>query len=197
MTAELHNHADTYSPAEGIGRSHADWSRMLARFVQGDLSVTWEGHAAPAATEDQRQVFMDAASRLTQAIREIPVDRDYGLIHADLHLHNVLYQDGEPRPIDFDDCLLASYMTDLATTLWYFQRDEQYPAFRDACIAGYETRRDLPAGWQRQVSVFTTARYFSMLDWVLGWPRENHMWSGSQAVSRYADRLRLYLDSPD
>ncbi|MBT3268455.1 phosphotransferase [Candidatus Poribacteria bacterium] len=197
MTAELHNHADTYAPAEGIDRAHTNWEGMLARFVRGDVSAAWEGYVGTVATEDQLRVFMGAAARLTAAIREIPIDRDYGLIHADLHQWNVLYHDGEPRPIDFDDCLLSPYMTDVATTLWYLQDDEQFPALREACIAGYETRRDLPVDWQNQLAVFLAARYFAMLDWALSWPREDHMWSGLQAVSRYAERLHAYLESAD
>lgn len=45
----------------------------------------------------------------------------FGLIHADLHLDNVLFAGGEARPIDFDDCGLGHWLYDIAVTLWLYR----------------------------------------------------------------------------
>lgn len=195
MTAELHNHADTYAPDTPVERPRANWPGTFARFVRGDISATWGGPRLDVATEEERRVFMDAAALLTETTSAHPNDRDYGLIHADLHQWNVLYHDGEPRPIDFDDCQFAPYMQDVATTLWYLVEDDDYPTLRDAYLAGYRARRDMPADWIEQVDVFMAARYLSMLGWILIWPKEDHIGSGAAAVSLYARRLSEYLNA--
>ncbi len=196
MTAELHNHADTYTPHTPVDRPDANWPSILTRFIEGHFSASWAGHDDDVVTADDRDVFMRAATRLTKEIAAIPRDRDCGLIHADLHQWNVLYHDGAPRPIDFDDCHFAPYMTDVATTLWYLQDDDDFPALRDAYLAGYRTRRDTPPDWESQVAVFAAARYMSMLSWILVWPTEHHVWSGTETMARYARRLSEYLDTP-
>jgi Ser/Thr protein kinase RdoA (MazF antagonist) len=194
VTAALHNHADTYGPEAQVDRPAADWASLLAPFVRGEFVAAWEGYTEPVVTDEERRVYMQAAERLSEAIRRIPRDRDYGLIHADLHLWNVVYHDGAPRPIDFDDCHFAPYMTDVATTLWHHAKDAQSPALRDAYIEGYHTTRPTPSDWENQVAVFMAARCFSMMDWILGWRREDHMGSGSQAASNFVPQLRAYLD---
>ena len=196
VTAALHNHADTYGRDEQIDRPTADWEALLAPFARGEFVAAWESYTEPVVTDAERLVYAEAAARLEENIRGIPTDRDYGLIHADLHLGNVLYHDGEPRPIDFDDCHFAPYMTDVATTLWQLHGDNQV-ALRAAYMEGYETTRPAPDDWERQVAAFMAARYFSMMDWMLGWRREDHMGSASQAMSDSARKLRAYLDSPD
>ena len=195
VTAALHNHADTYGREAHTDRPAADWASLLAPFARGELIAAWEGYTGPVVTDEERLVYMQAAKRLGEAIGRIPTDRDHGLIHADLHLWNVVYHDGTPCPIDFDDCHFAPYMTDVATTLWHHANDPQSPALRDAYIEGYRTTRPTPSDWESQVAVFMAARCFSMMDWILGWRREDHMGSGSQAASNFVPQLRAYLDT--
>ncbi len=47
---------------------------------------------------------------------------DSGLIHADLHQHNLLLHDESWTAIDFDDCSYGSYAFDLAMPLFYMLR---------------------------------------------------------------------------
>lgn len=84
-------------------------------------------------------------------------DGDYGLLHGDFELDNLLWDDGQVQAIDFDDACYAWYAVDIAIALldvWLAedadatsdtpttQRDERIGWFTD----GYATVRPLPDG---------------------------------------------------
>ncbi len=195
-TAALHNHADVYSRGARVDRPDADWPELLARFIRGDLTAAWEDHPGPTTTDTERAVFAEAAERVREEVGGIPTDTDYGLIHADLHLWNVVYRDGEPWPLDFDDCHYAHYITDAATTFFCLPRNDRQEELADAYFEGYAAARPLPTDWRPQVATFSAARCFSMADWMLDWRREDHMGSGSAMLTGLAEQLRDYLASP-
>ncbi|WHX50927.1 phosphotransferase [Paenibacillus woosongensis] len=60
--------------------------------------------------------------------------RNYGLIHADLHFGNVVFNNGLPCPIDFGRCGYGYYLYDLAGALL-----ELNPQHRRLLIQGYES----------------------------------------------------------
>ena len=68
---------------------------------------------------------------------------DDGLIHADLHLGNALFQRGDVKLIDFDDCGTGPRLYEVAVALWELRDGPDYPAFRDALLAGYRAHRDV------------------------------------------------------
>lgn len=65
---------------------------------------------------------------------------DYGLIHYDFELDNLLWQDGSITILDFDDCVHSWYVADIAYALRDLFEDEvdlDNPRFQ-AFIAGYK-----------------------------------------------------------
>ena len=66
-----------------------------------------------------------------------------GLIHADLHLGNALFQRGGVKLIDFDDCGTGPRLYELAVALWELRDRPDYPAYREALLAGYRARREI------------------------------------------------------
>ncbi len=98
----------------------------------------------------------------------------FGLIHADPHPGNLLYGDGEIRPLDFDDSGHGWFLYDFAVALGAGQRrSERWPAVRDAFFGGYEGRRPVAAGSLNHLDVFFAARAISIALWVLGMVRIN------------------------
>ena len=69
--------------------------------------------------------------------------RRQGLIHADLHLGNALFQHGDVKLIDFDDCGTGPRLYEVAVALWELRDGPDYPVFRDALLAGYQAERDV------------------------------------------------------
>jgi len=67
------------------------------------------------ASETVGHAFLDHADRLS---RSLPRTADvFGLVHYDLCEDNMLWSDGEPTLIDFDDCMFTWFAADTARAL--------------------------------------------------------------------------------
>ncbi|GAB6988707.1 phosphotransferase [Paenibacillus pini] len=75
--------------------------------------------------------------------------RNYGLIHADLHSGNVVFNNGLPSPIDFGRCGYGYYLYDMAAALL-----ELYPKHRWLLIRGYESVVKLDKDYIRDLECF-------------------------------------------
>ena len=96
----------------------------------------------------------------------------HGLVHADLDLGNVLDHHGQARPIDFDDASWGHYALDLAITA-----DGIPEALRPVLLAGYQTVRPLPPGYEEHQAALLAARRLYLAIWHLanGLPDEGHL----------------------
>ena len=84
--------------------------------------------------------FRAVAARLADVMPRVDAD---GLIHADLHLGNAIFQGGDVKLIDFDDCGTGPRLYELAVALWELRDRPDYPAYRDALLDGYRARREI------------------------------------------------------
>lgn len=130
-TAVLHRHAQTYPLQPGNGLRDVEWN--------GEMQRIWDkGIDQAAITEADRLIFEQVRDITRIAFDQLGYNEDvYGLIHADLHLANVLFADGEARIIDFDDCGFGHFLNDLTITLWYLRTRPNFEMFREALLNGY------------------------------------------------------------
>ena len=134
--AYLHDHADHWTPPPGFVRIRWDHVTFFGdEMIYGDTSAAVCWTLLPA---ELRTRFDLVADRMQDAMAEAG---DVGLIHADLHLGNALFQHGTVKLIDFDDCGTGHRLYDLAVAVWELRERPDYPAFRDALLAGYRSQR--------------------------------------------------------
>ncbi|MNH92228.1 homoserine kinase [compost metagenome] len=76
-------------------------------------------------------------------------DHNYGLIHADLHMGNMVFKDDHPYPIDFGMCGYGYYLYDMAATLLGL-----YPKHRWKVVEGYKSIRMLEIDYVRHLECF-------------------------------------------
>jgi Ser/Thr protein kinase RdoA (MazF antagonist) len=74
---------------------------------------------------------------------------NYGLIHADLHSGNVVFNNDQPYPIDFGRCGFGYYLYDMAAALL-----ELYPKHRWQLIQGYESVIKLEENYVHNLECF-------------------------------------------
>jgi Ser/Thr protein kinase RdoA (MazF antagonist) len=140
--ANLHEHADAWRPPTGFVRIQWDHETFF-----GNVMVYGGTPAARCWDLLPRQLrarFRAVDARMVDIIANAG---DAGLIHADLHLGNALFDRGTVKLIDFDDCGTGPRLYDLAVALWELRDRPDYPAFRDALLSGYSARRDLDVGY--------------------------------------------------
>ncbi len=183
VLAELQVHAARWTPPAGFVRPRVDTLTTAAK------RASLGGPTAAHVTAPWPSV--DDGERATALVRELvsPADADLvgdaielvrsttstlaarpdaaGLIHADLHQENVLFDDASVGVIDFDDCGWGFFLYDLAVPLSEVTLRPAYPAMRDALLEGYARRRPLPDDAGTHVDAFIVLRGLQILTWVL------------------------------
>jgi Ser/Thr protein kinase RdoA (MazF antagonist) len=190
FTARLHAHAVGFEPPAIFSRGRIeDVSSEAAEYATGLVGEEC-GREAASLVES----VMELVGR---AQRELGTGPDvFGLIHADLHQENYLFDRGRVRAIDFDDCGWGHFVYDLAVTLSELQHLPDSAALRTGLFRGYRAVRPLPPEHERYVEVFTALRVLKLTLWFLeqrdhpafaGW--EADVRDGLEDLGKLADRL--------
>ncbi|MGO4527947.1 phosphotransferase enzyme family protein [Paenibacillus sp. 2TAF8] len=101
-------------------------------------------------SEEAWKLYQDAAEKVVSQLTTMrPSEHNYGLIHADLHTGNMVFNDNQPSPIDFGRCGYGYYLYDMAGTML-----ELWPKHRWMLIQGYESIGKLEADYTRDLECF-------------------------------------------
>jgi len=175
----------------GVLHTHSMGFRLPTGFTRPVLDIqylTWAGswHADQLARRpiDQaiRQVLSETSERVEAVLARIGRDpASYGLIHADLHLDNVLDRHGQACVIDFGDASFGHYALDLAIAV-----DSVPEPLRPALLGGYQTVRPLPPGYDEYEATMLAARRLFIAIW--------HLANGLPDDGRL-DELRAFTES--
>jgi Ser/Thr protein kinase RdoA (MazF antagonist) len=138
--ARLHDQADAWTPPPDFVRIRWDHGTFFADgMVYGDTPARDCWKLLPAEVHSR---FESVAARMADVMPDVG---GVGLIHADLHLGNVLFHRGGVRLIDFDDCGTGARLYELAVALWELRDRPDHDVFREALLSGYRAERDIDA----------------------------------------------------
>ena len=201
VTARLHTHASRFTPPAGFERSPVmigpDGHSELADFCAKGL----DSHSASAAhsvefSSKDRETFERAIEVVVQSIDTLDRDSErYGLIHADLHLANCLFEGDEVRVIDFDDCGLGHFASDAGISLWYLRDRPDFEELRAAYLKGYRKAHPLCVVSEASVETFIAARALQISMWVLSRCADSPSIRAfaPRLLAREAGRLRTWM----
>lgn len=133
LMATLHEASADFSPSASFVRPtwgsqsfQRDWAHLQQhhmRFILDEAFV----------------LYTMAASKVADQLGTFTIhERNYGIIHADLHIGNVVFRDDEPYPIDFGRCGFGYHLYDMAQAIMGL-----YPPQRALFIEGYEQIRKM------------------------------------------------------
>jgi Ser/Thr protein kinase RdoA (MazF antagonist) len=160
----------------GARRPAASRPRLTAdRYVRDALRrIAVQGSLTGPLRDRYFAVAEEIAEIADRLLEGVAVHR----IHADLHLGNVLFRDGELRVLDFDDMVTGPAVQDLWLALP--GRGPEVEAMRDALLAGYERFRDFDRSTLRLVEPLRGLRLVRYAGWLArrfddpafraGWP---------------------------
>jgi Ser/Thr protein kinase RdoA (MazF antagonist) len=159
-------HAVLFEAAEGIHRELADldlngferWGRALGEVHEA--SVGYNDLAIPAWTDkaatvrrilpETEEIILRELKSVEKRLKALQVnDRNYGIIHYDFELDNLLWEDEVVSVIDFDDCARYWFVMDFACALQdlfdehsggFDVTEERFAAF----LRGYRSVRMMP-----------------------------------------------------
>jgi Ser/Thr protein kinase RdoA (MazF antagonist) len=135
LFARLHNRAQTYKLSNPRYKRQ-EWYEYdvvdIDRFAPRD-----------------EQLVREQTWRIIERLKQLPrTPDDYGVIHADLHMHNFCFADGRITAFDFDNCEYAWFVKDIAVLLFYVaraeargQREQAVAAFLAPFLEGYREHR--------------------------------------------------------
>jgi Ser/Thr protein kinase RdoA (MazF antagonist) len=106
------------------------------------------------------QVVKSAMDELGQG------EGEFGLIHGDLLLKNILFHEGEVRALDFEYCGWGYYLYDLCPLLWQLKPLQTYKELEEALWNGYCSIRPLTDRHRQRLETFIAARQVASLRWV-------------------------------
>ncbi len=199
MTAKLHNHAASFARTRQLDLSPNEWRRTFEPLIAGKrLTPAWSDHTGAFFSAAEIRIIAQVAERIVRTIDTYDTDKDHGLIHSDLHQWNYMFHNGEVRVIDFDDSCFDYQVRDIAITFWYLtDLDDYHHGFRpmrDAYFDGYQRERATPSRFDDQVETFLVERQLAIMNWVLGWPRSDHVYAGDQFLNNSLKVFRRYLE---
>jgi Ser/Thr protein kinase RdoA (MazF antagonist) len=91
----------------------------------------------------------------------------FGLIHGDLHQENYLFDRGQVRAIDFDDCGYGYHLYDMAVTLFNINGRDNTALLREGLLTGYRRVRPLSSEHEQYLQTFMDLRDLQMMVWAL------------------------------
>lgn len=144
MIARLHEASSGYEIPGDFARPH--WGIPL--FEAAVLKL--ERYYPRFLSDDSWALYRRAIDKVVAQMDHMPKHaRTYGLIHADLHSGNIVFNAGNPNPIDFGRCGYGYFLYDLAAILL-----ELDPRQRQLLIKGYERVLNLNREYVRELECF-------------------------------------------
>lgn len=163
VTAWLHLHIREWPEASAMTRHTWDLESMF--FGERPLWGRWQDGVGMSPER------LRLLSRLAETLRERLTaygkhPHNFGLIHADLRLANLLLHNGKVHVIDFDDCGHSWLMYDLASALSFIEDQPQVPELVQAWLRGYRSVEPLDPEHEQIIPTLIMARRLLLVAWV-------------------------------
>lgn len=190
ILGRIHRVAQSFDPPSGFDRPRLDFTGL---FETGGLYDPGENHVL--FEPEQLAVIQSAMDRVRAAFDALdfqPVD--FGMIHGDLLLKNVLFRDNHLYVLDFEFCGWGSYLYDLAPLLWQLKSDARYEVWADYVMRGYFDVIPEAAEHANLIENLIVARQIASMRW-LARNQQLPMVAGraTDLIDQRATELRQFL----
>ncbi len=162
ITARAHLHSIGWSRPGGFTRMSWNTETMFGR---DGLWGDWRD--APNVTPDILGVLERVEERVKCGLTALGRGaEDYGLIHADMRLANLLTIGDTIQVIDFDDAGMGWFLYDFAAAVSFMEDDPRLPDWKEAWLRGYRTIRPLPDRAEQDIDTLIMLRRLALLAWI-------------------------------
>ena len=156
--AKLHNYSQKFVAPVGFKRPVWDEDGLLGAFP---LSLPIESETLSPA---DRKILNLAALKIRKDLSKLSKnEKSFGLIHGDLHFGNCKFYQSKIQVLDFDDCAWGYYLYDLAITLYYLRRLNNFDALQTSFLTQYQTKRLLPQQYEFYLEAMIAARRLELM----------------------------------
>ena len=162
IAARTHIHSINWKKPENFERLVWDLDSVFGP------NPTWgDWRNAPRMTPEKQSTMQTLENTITDRLMRFGQDKDnYGLIHADMRLANLLVHQGSTRLIDFDDCGLGWFLYDFAAAISFMEDHPQVPTLKSAWVKGYRKVRELSPSAEQEIDTFVMLRRMALCAWM-------------------------------
>ena len=162
FAANCHNHAQNWQIPAGFERPTWSASAIL------DEDGLWGNWRIAANVKGENKQVLE---RLDKNLREILAqygknENNFGLIHADMRLANILVHKGKSRLIDFDDCGFGWFGYDFAAAISFFEDSEKIPILKKKWLNAYRKVRKFTKTDEIMLDAMIMLRRMALLAWI-------------------------------
>lgn len=164
LLGQLHNVATRWSAPENFDRPLWNWQGLLgsgAGYSIDQGAAVWEQTPQP-----QRDLFEAVSEHIKLVMVELgetPVQ--FGLIHGDFWLGNLLAAGSNLQVIDFADCGLGYWGYDVARFLGDCSVEANLAVALDKFLTGYTQIRTFPEAQLPHITAFIAAHQVTLAQW--------------------------------
>lgn len=161
LMAAMHNQATSWTPPRSFQRHRLDLDGLL-----GDAPFWGPFWKSPVLDERERELLITARDHCRERLRRYGEPRrTFSMIHADLHLANLLTHDGRLSVIDFDDAGFGWHQYDIAVAMFHSRDTADFRAARRAFLRSYRAVRPISDDDLALVPMFELIRGMAILGW--------------------------------
>jgi Ser/Thr protein kinase RdoA (MazF antagonist) len=174
-TAYLHRQASIWNGVKSIDRIEWTYDNLI-----GETAMWGRWQRFPQMTGDT-EGFLDQCCKVIRKrlARYGRSPQNWGLIHADLRLANILVDGETIKVIDFDDCGFGWKLHDLASAISFIEHKDIVPDLINAWLRGYKKVMPLADTDFEEIDTFIMLRRLQLMAWLA-----SHDDSGPVAILR-------------
>ncbi len=161
LMAAMHNQAAGWTPPPSFRRHRLDLAGLL-----GEAPFWGPFWESPVLDERERELLITARDHCRERLRRYGEPRQtFSMIHADLHLANLLTHHGKLSVIDFDDAGFGWHQYDIAVAMFHSRDTADFRAARRAFLHSYRSVRPISDDDLALVPMFELIRGMAILGW--------------------------------
>lgn len=199
---------DAYAVGDYLARLHTlcpdlGTAGALRPVLDADGLFSDEGIYDPGAenmgifTGAQLLTMQEVAGKVRDAMQTLGRSKgEFGILHADLLLHNILFHEGEVRALDWEYSGWGYYLYDLTPLLWQMKPQPTYAEIQAALWDGYTNIRPLGEQHRELLETFIAGRHVASMRWVAANQQNPHYLGKVQGIlAQRTAELRGFLDT--
>ncbi len=161
-TAYLHRQASIWNGTKDIDRIEWTYDNIIGKTAAWGRWQDFEG------VNSEAQEYLEEACRvIRKRLERYGRTKDnWGLIHADLRLSNILVEDDVVKVIDFDDCGFGWHLHDLASAVSFIEHKDTVPDLINAWLRGYKKVMPFTDTDFEEIDTFIMMRRLQLMAWL-------------------------------
>lgn len=163
VAARMHLHSRTWDLPPGFKRPTWNFESML-----GGTRPTWGRWQDGVGLDPEREKLLGRLTEIVaRRLERFGFGREqFGLVHADLRLANLLVDGDQTQVIDFDDCGFGWYLYDLSTALTFMEERTDAQELVGAWVRSYRRLTPLTKDEEGEIPTFMMLRRMMVVAWI-------------------------------